>query len=72
MYFRDDKFPCHISFFVYTFSRLLDFGQKLNVTFQDFHNMQSGHNVTAELLRYGVLWKIAKNFGFIYLFINNI
>ena len=38
----DGKFPCHISFFVYTFGRLLDFSKKLNMTFQEFQNTQSG------------------------------
>ena len=57
-YFTNDNFPCHISFFVYTFCRLLDFSQKLYMTFQDFYNKQSGLNVTAELFKYGLFWKI--------------
>ena len=36
-YFPDGKFSCNISFFVYTFCRLLDFNQKLNMTYQNFH-----------------------------------
>ena len=46
------KFPCHISFCVYTFCRLLEFSQKLNMTFPDFHNIQSDYSITAELFKY--------------------
>ena len=63
-YFTDGSFSCYISFFVYIFCRLLSFSQKLNMTFQDFHNIQSGHNVTVELFKYGLFWKLLKNFGF--------
>ena len=63
-YFTDDKFPCHSFFFVYTFRMLSDFGQKLDMAFQDFHNIQSGHNNTVELFKYGLFWKLSKNFGF--------
>ena len=34
------------------------------MTFQDFHNIQSGHNVTAELFKYGLFWKLVQNFDF--------
>ena len=44
--------------------RLLDFSQKLNMTFKDIHNIQSGHNVKAELFKYGLFWKISRNSGF--------
>ena len=44
-YFTDDKFICHISFFVYTFFRLLDFIQKLNMMFLDFHNIQYNKSI---------------------------
>ena len=44
--------------------RLLSFCQKLNMTFQDFHNLKSGHIVTTELFKYGLFWKLSKNFGF--------
>ena len=44
--------------------RLLSFIQKLNMTFQDFHNLKSGHNATTELFKYGLFWKLSKNFGF--------
>ena len=63
-YLTDDNFPCHNSFFVYTFCRLLDFGPKLNMTFQDFRNTQSGHNSAAEIYKCGLLWKLSKIFGF--------
>ena len=63
-YFTKDLFQGHIYFFVYTFCRLLDFSQKLNMTFQDFDNMLSGHKVTAELFKYRLFWKLLKNFGF--------
>ena len=63
-YFADGKFSCHLSFFVYTFCRLLDFSQKLNRTFIDFQNTQSDHSVTKELFKYGLFWKLLKNFGF--------
>ena len=63
-YFTKGMFPCHISFFLYTFCRLLDFSQKLNKTFQDFDNMLSGHNVTVEIFKYGLFLKLLKNFGF--------
>ena len=63
--FTNDKFPCHISVFVHTFCRLIDFSQDLNITFQDFYNIQSGHNVTlAELFKYGLFLKLSNNFGF--------
>ena len=62
--FTDSKFPCHISFFVYTFYRFLDFNQNLNMTFQDFHNIQSSHNVIAESFKYSLFVKLSKNFGF--------
>ena len=62
-YITDGKFPYYISFFVYTFCRLLSFGLDLNMTFQDFHNIKSGENVTAELFQYGLFWKLS-NFGF--------
>ena len=62
-YFTDGKFSC-IFFFVYTFCRLLCFRQNLDMTFQGFHNIQSGHNITAELFKYGLFWKLSKNFGF--------
>ena len=39
-------------------------GQKLDMTFQDFHNIQSGYNITAELFKYGLFWKLSNNFGF--------
>ena len=26
--------------------------------------MQSGHNATAELIKYGLFWKLSKNYGF--------
>ena len=45
----DGNFPCHISFFVHTFCRLLEFSQKSNMTFQDFQHTQSGHNSAAEI-----------------------
>ena len=63
-YLSEGKFPCHISFFVYTFWRLLELSHKLNMTFLDFHTIQSDHNITAELFKYGLLWKLSKNFGF--------
>ena len=63
-YFTDGKFSCHISFFVYTFCRLLDFSQKSNMTFEDFQNTQSDHSVTKELFQYGLFLKLSKNFGF--------
>ena len=34
------------------------------MTFQDFHNIQSGQNVTAELFQYDIFRKLSKNFGF--------
>ena len=34
------------------------------MTFQDFHSIQSGHNVTVELLKYGLFRKLLNNFGF--------
>ena len=65
-FFTDVKIPCHVSFFVYTLYRFVDFSQKLNMTFQDFHNMRSGHNVTVELFIYGLFQekRKEKNFGF--------
>ena len=30
------------------------------MTFQDFHNIQSGHNITAELFKCGLFWKLSK------------
>ena len=62
--FTDGKFLCHVSFFVYTFCRLLDFSEKINVTFQGYDNIQSGQNGTAELFRNGLFGKLSKNFGF--------
>ena len=35
-----------------------------NVAFQDFHNIQSDHNVTAELFKYGLFGELSKNKGF--------
>ena len=35
-----------------SFCRLLNFSQKLNVTFQGFLNIQSGHTITAELFKF--------------------
>ena len=58
-YFTDGNFPCYSSFFVYTFCRLLRFSQKLQMTFQDFHNIRSSHNITAELLKYGLFGKLS-------------
>ena len=46
------------------FFRFLSFSQKLNMTFQDFDNLNSGHNVTTELFKYGLFWKLSKNFGY--------
>ena len=46
------------------FFRLLSLSQKLNMTFKDFHNIQSGCKVTAEFFKYGLFWKLSKNFGF--------
>ena len=46
-YFTDDKFSCHISFFVYTFCRLLDLSQNLNMTFQDFKYTRSNKNYSS-------------------------
>ena len=63
-YFTDGRFQCYISFFVFTFCRLLSFSQKLIVAFQDFHNIQSGHNVTAELFKYGLFGKLSNKFVF--------
>ena len=63
-YFTDGKFSCHISFLVFTFCRLLDFSQKLNMTFIDFQNTQSDHSVTKGLFKYGLYWKLSKNYGF--------
>ena len=54
-----DTFPSLFMHF-----RLLSFSQKLNMTFEDFHKLQSGHNVTTELFKYGLFWKLSKNFGF--------
>ena len=51
----DGNFQCHISFFVYTFSRLLDFSQTLYMTFQVFQNTRSGHNSAAEIFKCGLL-----------------
>ena len=51
-------------FIVYTFCRLLEFSQKLHITFQDFHNILYGHNVTAELSKKCLFWKLSKNVGF--------
>ena len=34
------------------------------MSFQDFHNIQSGHNATVELFKYGLFWKSSKIFGF--------
>ena len=44
--------------------KVVKFSQKLNMTFQDFHNIQSGLNVRAELFKYGLIWKLSNNFGF--------
>ena len=43
------RFQSHISFFVYTFWKLLNHGKKLIMAFSDFHNTQSGHRGKAEL-----------------------
>ena len=56
-YLIDGKFPCHIFFFGYTFCRLVDFSQKLNMIFLDFHNTQSYYKFTAELFKYGFFLK---------------
>ena len=48
-YFTNGMFLSHNSLFVYTFCRLLNLGQKLNMVFYDFHNIQSGERVAAEL-----------------------
>ena len=34
------------------------------MTFQDFYNIQSGQNGTAELFQYGIFWKLSKKFSF--------
>ena len=36
-----------------TDGRLLDFSQKLNMTFEDFQKTQSGHNSAAEIFKCG-------------------
>ena len=46
------------------FAGYLAFSQKLNMPFQDFHNIQSVHNVTAEFFNYGLFWKLSKKFDF--------
>ena len=48
-YLTDGRFQSHISFFVYTFRKLVNFGKKLNTAFSDFHNIQSGRRGTVEL-----------------------
>ena len=63
-YLTDGKFSCHISFFVFTFCRLLELSQKLNMTFKDYQDTQFGHNTTAELYKCGLLWKLSTIFGF--------
>ena len=56
-YLIDDKFPCYIFFFGYTFCRLVDFSQELNMIFLGFHNTQSDYKFTAELFKYGLFLK---------------
>ena len=63
-YFAYGKISCHISFFVDTFCRLFDFGQKSKMTLEDFHHTQSDHSITQELFQYGFVWKLSKNIGF--------
>ena len=36
---------------------------KVDMTFQDFHNIQSSHNVTAEFFKYGLFRKLSMIFG---------
>ena len=55
---------CHISFFVYTFCRLLWFSQILNMTIQDFENIHFYHKITAEVFEFCFFWKVSKNIGF--------
>ena len=50
----------HISFFVYTFCRLLDFSQILNMAFQEFHNIQSGYNIIEKLFKYSLLAHLSR------------
>ena len=42
-------YQSHISFFVYTFWKMLNPGKKLIMACSDFHYTQSGHRGTAEL-----------------------
>ena len=48
-FLTDDRFQTHISFFVYTFWKLLKLGKKLNMVFSDFQNTLFGHRGTVEL-----------------------
>ena len=49
--FTNDRFPSYIFFFAYGFCRLLNFGKKYNMIFQDFPSTQSGHKITAKEVR---------------------
>ena len=62
-YFTNGKILCHISFFVYTFWRLLWFSQILNMTIQDFLNIHSYHKIT-EPFEFRLFWKLSKNISF--------
>ena len=63
-YFTNGNILCHISFFVYTFCRLLWFSQILNMAIQDFQNIHSYHKITTEVYQFRLLWKLSKNIGF--------
>ena len=63
-YLTDGKFPCHISFFAYTFCRLLHFSQKLNMILLDFHNTHPDRKCTKELFKYGSFLKLSMDFCF--------
>ena len=34
------------------------------MTFQESHDIQSGHDITAKSFKHGLFWKLSKNFGF--------
>ena len=63
-YFTDGMFQCYNSFFGYTLFRVLSFGQKLNMTLQDFHKIQYGRNFTADLFQIWLIIGIMKDIRF--------
>ena len=53
---------CNISVFAYTFCKLLDFSQKLNMILLDFHNTQS--KIHSRIILKLLSFEIINGFGF--------